>query len=133
MDANLLHISYEGRALEDPAQEAEEDMWRWTVSPERAPDAAETIELGYARGDIVSVNGKAMTPAQVLTELNRLGGKHGIGRLDLVENRYVGMADVENALELLVDRGAIVEVGIAPIDDVTRRRLQIAFGASLRA
>jgi len=91
MDANLLHISYEGRALEDPAQEAEEDMWRWTVSPERAPDAAETIELGYARGDIVSVNGKAMTPAQVLTELNRLGGKHGIGRLDLVENRYVGM------------------------------------------
>ena len=91
MDANLLHISYEGRALEDPAQEAEEDMWRWTVSPEKAPDAAEYIELGYAHGDIVSINGKAMTPAQVLTELNRLGGKHGIGRLDLVENRYVGM------------------------------------------
>jgi len=91
MDANLLHISYEGRALEDPAQEAEEDMWRWTVSPEKAPDAAEYVELGYAKGDIVSVNGKAMTPAQVLTELNRLGGKHGIGRLDLVENRYVGM------------------------------------------
>ena len=91
MDANLLHISYEGRALEDPAQEAEEDMWRWTVSPEKAPDAAEYLELGYAKGDIVSVNGKALTPAQVLTELNRLGGKHGIGRLDLVENRYVGM------------------------------------------
>jgi argininosuccinate synthase len=91
MDANLLHISYEGRALEDPAQEAEEDMWRWTVSPEKAPDAAEYLELGYANGDIVSVNGKALTPAQVLTELNRLGGKHGIGRLDLVENRYVGM------------------------------------------
>jgi argininosuccinate synthase len=91
MDANLLHISYEGRALEDPAQEAEEDMWRWTVSPEKAPDAPEYLELGYARGDIVSVNGKALTPAQVLTELNRLGGKHGIGRLDLVENRYVGM------------------------------------------
>ncbi|MEP6942546.1 MAG: argininosuccinate synthase [Betaproteobacteria bacterium] len=91
MDANLLHISYEGRALEDPAREAEEDMWRWTVSPEKAPDAAEYLELGYAGGDIASINGKAMTPAQVLTELNRLGGKHGIGRLDLVENRYVGM------------------------------------------
>jgi argininosuccinate synthase len=91
MDANLLHISYEGRALEDPAQEAEEDMWRWTVSPEQAPDAAEYLEIGYAKGDIVSVNGNALTPAQALTELNRLGGKHGIGRLDLVENRYVGM------------------------------------------
>jgi len=91
MDANLLHISYEGRALEDPAQEAEEDMWRWTVSPENAPDAAEYLEIGYARGDIVSLNGKALMPAQVLTELNRIGGKHGIGRLDLVENRYVGM------------------------------------------
>jgi argininosuccinate synthase len=91
MDANLLHISYEGRALEDPAQEPEEDMWRWTVAPEKAPDAAEYLELDYARGDIVAVNGRAMTPAQVLTELNRLGGKHGVGRLDLVENRYVGM------------------------------------------
>jgi argininosuccinate synthase len=91
MDANLLHISYEGRALEDPAQEPEEDMWRWTVAPEKAPDAAEYLELDYARGDIVAVNGKVLTPAQVLTELNRLGGKHGVGRLDLVENRYVGM------------------------------------------
>jgi len=91
MDANLLHISYEGRALENPALEPEEDMWRWTVAPDRAPDAAELLELDYARGDVVAVNGKAMTPAQVLTELNRLGGKHGIGRLDLVENRYVGM------------------------------------------
>ncbi|MDQ2963423.1 MAG: argininosuccinate synthase [Pseudomonadota bacterium] len=91
MDANLLHISYEGRALEDPAQEPEEDMWRWTVAPEKAPDAAEYLELDYASGDIVAVNGSTMTPAQVLTELNRLGGKHGIGRLDLVENRYVGM------------------------------------------
>ncbi|HVK54480.1 MAG TPA: argininosuccinate synthase [Burkholderiales bacterium] len=91
MDANLLHISFEGRALEDPAHEAEEDMWRWTVSPEKAPDQAEYLELEYAQGDIVGVNGKKMTPAQVLTELNRLGGKHGIGRLDLVENRYVGM------------------------------------------
>ncbi len=91
MDANLLHISYEGRVLEDPSRESEEDMWRWTVSPEKAPDAPEYVELGYAHGDIVSVNGQAMSPAQVLAELNRLGGKHGIGRLDLVENRYVGM------------------------------------------
>jgi argininosuccinate synthase len=91
MDANLLHISYEGRALEDPSKEAEADMWRWTVSPEQAPDQAEYIELEYAKGDIVAINGKKMSPAQVLTELNRLGGKHGIGRLDLVENRYVGM------------------------------------------
>ncbi|MEO8739288.1 MAG: argininosuccinate synthase [Casimicrobiaceae bacterium] len=91
MDANLLHISYEGRALEDPAQEPEEEMWRWSVSPEKAPDAPEPLELSYRNGDISAVNGKAMTPAQVLTELNRLGGKHGIGRLDLVENRYVGM------------------------------------------
>ena len=91
MDANLLHISYEGRALEDPALEPEEDMWRWTVAPEQAPDAVEYLELDYVRGDIVAVNGKALTPAQVLTELNRLGGKHGVGRLDLVENRYVGM------------------------------------------
>ena len=91
MDANLLHISYEGRALEDPAREPEEDMWRWTVAPEKAPEAPEVLELDYARGDIAAVNGKAMTPAQVLTELNRLGGRHGIGRLDLVENRYVGM------------------------------------------
>ncbi len=91
MDANLLHISYEGRHLENPAAEAEESMWRWTVSPEAAPDAAEYIELGYSRGDIVSLNGREMSPASVLLELNRLGGKHGIGRLDLVENRYVGM------------------------------------------
>jgi len=91
MDANLLHISYEGDILEDPWNEAEEDMWRWTVSPEAAPDEPEYIELTYAKGDIVAINGKAMSPAEVLTELNRLGGKHGIGRLDVVENRYVGM------------------------------------------
>jgi argininosuccinate synthase len=91
MDANLLHISYEGRALENPALEPEEDMWRWTVAPEKAPDAPEYLELDYAQGDIAAINGKAMSPAQVLTELNRLGGKHGVGRLDLVENRYVGM------------------------------------------
>jgi argininosuccinate synthase len=91
MDANLLHISYEGRALEDPAQEPEEDMWRWSVSPEAAPDKAEYLELEYVKGDIVALNGDRLSPAQVLTRLNQLGGKHGIGRLDLVENRYVGM------------------------------------------
>jgi argininosuccinate synthase len=91
MDANLLHISYEGRHLEDPSAEAEEEMWRWTVSPEAAPDAAEYLDIEYAKGDIVALNGNSMSPAEVLTELNRLGGRHGIGRLDLVENRYVGM------------------------------------------
>ena len=91
MDANLLHISYEGRALEDPNQEPEEDMWRWSVSPERAPDQAEYLEIEFSKGDIVALDGRKMTPAQVLTKLNQLGGKHGIGRLDLVENRYVGM------------------------------------------
>ena len=91
MDANLLHISYEGRALEDPAAEPEEGMWRWTVAPEKAPDQPEYAQLDYERGDVVAVNGTRMSPAQVLTELNRLGAKHGIGRLDLVENRYVGM------------------------------------------
>ena len=91
MDANLLHISYEGRILENPARAPEEDMWRWTVSPERAPDRAEQVELEYRSGDIVAVNGRKMTPARVMETLNRLGGKHGIGRLDLVENRYVGM------------------------------------------
>jgi len=91
MDANLLHISYEGGILEDPSFEPEESMWRLTMSPEKAPNKPEYIELGYQRGDIVSVNGVKMSPAKVLIELNRLGGKHGIGRLDLVENRYVGM------------------------------------------
>ena len=91
MDANLLHISYEGKILEDPAHEPDEDMWLWTVSPEAAPDKPEYLELEFIQGDVVSLNGKPLSPAQVLTELNRLGGKHGIGRLDLVENRYVGM------------------------------------------
>ena len=91
MDANLLHISYEGRALEDPAQEPEEDMWRWSVSPEKAPDRAEYLELEFVKGDIVALNGQKLSPAQVLARLNELGGRHGIGRLDLVENRYVGM------------------------------------------
>jgi len=91
MDANLLHISYEGYDLEDPWCEPSESMWRWSVSPENAPDEAEYIELSYQGGDIVAINGEAMTPATVLTELNRVGGKHGIGRIDIVENRFVGM------------------------------------------
>ena len=91
MDANLLHISYEGRILENPAKEPEKDMWRWTASPEEAPDRAEYVELEYKQGDIVAINGKKLSPATVLATLNKLGGKHGIGRLDLVENRYVGM------------------------------------------
>jgi argininosuccinate synthase len=91
MDANLLHISYEGRALEDPGKEPEEEMWRWTVSPEAAPDQAQYLELEYRGGDIVAIDGASLSPAQVLARLNELGGSHGIGRLDLVENRYVGM------------------------------------------
>jgi argininosuccinate synthase len=91
MDANLLHISYEGRHLENPAAEAEEDMWRWTVSPEKAPDAAEYIDIEYVNGDPVALNGQQMKAHEILAHLNKVGGKHGIGRLDLVENRYVGM------------------------------------------
>jgi argininosuccinate synthase len=91
MDANLLHISYEGGVLEDPEYEPEESMWRITVSPEKAPAKPEYVELDYRRGDIVAVNGRKLTPARVLAELNRLGGRHGVGRLDMVENRYVGM------------------------------------------
>ena len=91
MDANLLHISYEGGELEDPWCEPKEEMWRWTVSPELAPDKPEVIEIGFEQGDAMSINGKQLSPAQLLTELNTLGGHHGIGRLDIVENRYVGM------------------------------------------
>ena len=91
MDANLLHISYEGGILEDPSFEPEDSMWRITMSPEKAPNRPEYVELTYGRGDIVAINGRKMPAAQVLTKLNQLGGKHGIGRLDLVENRYVGM------------------------------------------
>lgn len=91
MDANLLHISYEGLVLENPAHAPEADMWHWTVSPKDAPNESEIIEIGYEKGDPVSINGKKMSPAALLAELNRLGAKHGIGRLDLVENRSVGM------------------------------------------
>jgi argininosuccinate synthase len=91
MDANLLHISYEGDILEDPWNEAEDDMWKWTVSPEQAPDEAQYIVLSYEKGDVVAIDGEAMSPATVLAKLNELGGKHGIGRSDIVENRFVGM------------------------------------------
>jgi argininosuccinate synthase len=91
MDANLLHISYEGGILEDPWAEPEEAMWLWTVSPEKAPDAPTYVEIAFEQGDAVSVDGVAMSPAQVMETLNRLGAANGIGRTDIVENRYVGM------------------------------------------
>ncbi len=91
MDANLLHISYEGGRLEDPNNEPEESMWLWSVSPEKAPDEAQYIEIGYRNGDPVTLDGEALSPATMLETLNTLGKKHGIGRVDIVENRYVGM------------------------------------------
>lgn len=91
MDANLLHISYEGDILEDPWVEPEHDMWRWSVSPEAAPDVATYLELDYVKGDIVAIDGKPMSPAQVLEYLNKVGGENAVGRVDIVENRYVGM------------------------------------------
>ncbi|HKK04452.1 MAG TPA: argininosuccinate synthase [Gammaproteobacteria bacterium] len=91
MDANLLHISYEGGILEDPWAEPEEDMWRWTVSPEQAPDSPTYLELTFREGDIVAIDGKAMSAAEVMEYLNRVAGENGIGRADIVENRYVGM------------------------------------------
>jgi argininosuccinate synthase len=91
MDANLLHISYEGGILEDPWNEPEESMWRWSVSPENAPDQATYLELQFEKGDVVAIDGEAMSPATVLETLNKIGGDNGIGRLDIVENRYVGM------------------------------------------
>jgi len=91
MDANLLHISYEGGILEDPSSEPEESMWLWSNSPENAPDKAEYIEIGYKNGDPITLDGKELSPATMLKTLNELGGKHGIGRVDIVENRFVGM------------------------------------------
>jgi len=91
MDANLLHISYEGGILENPWSEAEEDMWRWTVAPQQAPDQPTYLEVSFAKGDIVAIDGEQLSPAQVLTKLNKIGGANGVGRLDIVENRYVGM------------------------------------------
>jgi|TARA_B110000305_G_scaffold98142_1_gene110740 argininosuccinate synthase len=91
MDANLLHISYEGGNLEDPWSEAEDDMWRWTVSPEEAPDKATYMNIRYLKGDIVAIDGEAMSAATVIEYLNEVAGANGVGRLDIVENRYVGM------------------------------------------
>jgi argininosuccinate synthase len=91
MDANLLHISYEGGILEDPWNEPEESMWRWSVSPENAPDQATYLELQFEKGDVIAIDGEAMSPATVLETLNKIGGDNGIGRLDIFENRYVGM------------------------------------------
>jgi len=91
MDANLLHISYEGGVLEDPWAEPEENMWLWTVSPEKAPDVPTYVEIGFERGDAVAVDGTDMSPARVMETLNRIGGENGVGRTDIVENRYVGM------------------------------------------
>jgi argininosuccinate synthase len=91
MDANLLHISYEGGILEDPWAEAEESMWRWTTAPEKAPDQPRYLEITYAHGDPIAVDGEALNPEQLLAHLNTVGGEHGVGRLDIVENRYVGM------------------------------------------
>ncbi len=91
MDANLLHISYEGDNLEDPWEPAEEDMWRWTVAPENAPDQAQVVEIEFRQGDPVAVDGNTRSPAALLAYLNDVGGRHGVGRSDLVENRFVGM------------------------------------------
>ncbi|HDZ4940679.1 TPA: argininosuccinate synthase [Campylobacter jejuni] len=91
MDANLLHISYEGLVLEDPAHAPQEDMWRWSKSPKEASNESEIVELDFQKGDLVAINGEKLSPAGLLTKLNALGCKHGIGRLDIVENRYVGI------------------------------------------
>jgi len=91
MDANLLHISFEGNELEDPWTEPADNIWRWTRSPEEAPDEARYVELEYEKGDIVAIDGERMTPGKVIERLNRIGGEHGVGRIDIVENRYVGM------------------------------------------
>ncbi len=91
MDANLLHISYEGDILEDPWAEPDEDMWRWSVSPEKAPDSPRYLELTFENGDITALDGQPMSPATVMETLNTIGGENGIGRDDIVENRYVGM------------------------------------------
>jgi len=90
-DATALHISYEGNELEDPWQAPADDMWEWTVSPKDAPDTAEELEISFARGDVSAINGETMTPADILARLNDAGARHGVGRIDIVENRYVGM------------------------------------------
>ncbi len=123
MDANLLHISYEGGILEDPNFAPEESMWRLTVSPEKAPNKPEVIELTYQRGDIVAINGKKLSPANMLAQLNDIGGKHGIGRLDLVENRYVGM---KNRGCYETPGGTIMLKGHRAIESITLDREVVA-------
>ena len=119
MDANLLHISYEGGILEDPNSAPDDSMWRLTVSPEKAPNKPQVIELTYKHGDVVAIDGVRMSPAKVLTHLNTLGGKHGIGRLDKVENRYVGMKS-RGCYE--TPGGTIMLLGHRAIESITRDR-----------
>ncbi len=123
MDANLLHISYEGGVLEDPNFEPEASMWRLTVSPEKAPGKPQVVELGYRGGDIVSVDGQALSPANVLQTLNEIGGRHGIGRLDKVENRYVGMKS-RGCYE--TPGGTIMLAGHRAIESITLDREVVA-------
>ncbi len=123
MDANLLHISYEGGVLENPAFEAEDSMWRLTVSPEKAPNKAQFIELTYAKGDIVAIDGVNMSPATVLETLNKIGGTHGVGRLDKVENRFVGMKS-RGCYE--TPGGTIMLVGHRAIESITLDREVLA-------
>jgi len=123
MDANLLHISYEGGILEDPNFAPEESMWRLTRSPEKAPSKAQIIELTYVKGDVVAIDGVKMSPATVLTKLNELGGLHGIGRLDKVENRYVGMKS-RGCYE--TPGGTILLAGHRAIESITMDREVLA-------
>lgn len=128
MDANLLHISYEGGILEDPNFAPEEKMWRLTVSPEKAPGKPQVIELEYVKGDIVAIDGVSMSPATVLETLNTLGGKHGIGRLDKVENRYVGMKS-RGCYE--TPGGTIMLAGHRAIESITTDREVLALKEDL--
>ncbi len=123
MDANLLHISYEGGVLEDPNFAPDEKMWRLTASPEKAPNKAQVIELDYVGGDIVAIDGERMSPAQVLSTLNAIGGRHGIGRLDKVENRYVGMKS-RGCYE--TPGGTIMLAGHRAIESITLDREVVA-------
>ena len=123
MDANLLHISYEGGVLEDPNFEPEASMWRLTVSPEKAPSKPQVVELTYRRGDIVAIDGQPLSPAVVLDTLNKIGGRHGIGRLDKVENRYVGMKS-RGCYE--TPGGTIMLAGHRAIESITLDREVVA-------
>jgi argininosuccinate synthase len=128
MDANLLHISYEGGILEDPNYAPDDSMWRLTVSPEKAPNKPQVIELTYKHGDVVAIDGVRMSPAKVLTHLNTLGGKHGIGRLDKVENRYVGMKS-RGCYE--TPGGTILLAGHRAIESITLDREVLALKEDL--